>query len=243
MNLDDRMKLYERSVGTRVTPRTPAIIRIDGRAFHTFTRGMDKPFDLGLYMCMQQTAIALCHEIHTARIAYCQSDEISILLTDYNRFGTQQWFDGKVQKMASIASSIATAAFNPCYQGSVMDHVGVAHFDARVFSLPKEEVCNYFVWRQQDAVRNSIQSLGQAHFSHKELQGKSCNEIQEMLFSEKGINWNDCNARQKRGTCVRRGEVVCHTYQGPGWVGDEETPTFTEDRDYIDKLVFVEATE
>jgi len=235
MNLDDRMKLYERSVGTKLMPRCPAIIRVDGRAFHTFTRGMEKPFDTNLNELMVHVAAKLCAEIHTARMAYAQSDEISILLTDYNRFNTQQWFDGKVQKIVSIAASIATEAFNRkvphLFDGDM--HWRSAHFDARVFSLPKEEVCNYFVWRQKDAVRNSIQSLGQAHFSHGALQGKSCNQIQEMLFSQRQINWNDCPVIQKRGFCVIKQDV---------WALDEP-PTFTDDREYIDNLVFVEPTE
>lgn len=239
MNLDDRMKLYERSVGTRLMPRTPAIIRLDGRAFHTFTKGMDKPFDLRLHHCLSQTAIGLCNQIQNAQIAYTQSDEISVLLVDYARFTTQQWLNGKTQKIVSVAASIATAAFDEIYRRGLIEPPGkVAHFDARVFSLPKEEVNNYFVWRQQDAVRNSIQSLGQAHFSHRQLQNKSCDQIQEMLFNTHGINWNDCEPRQKRGSCIVKGEVVQYTYRGPGWIVDGDAPKFTQAAKYIDRLVY-----
>jgi len=189
------MKHYERSVGSQLTLRCPAVVRIDGRAFHTFTKPFKRPYDGVFRSLMVQTAQHLCRKISTARFAYGQSDEISILLIDYVRFETDQFFDGKVQKLASVIASEATNAFNQALYRIVEFPVPAiaelaqglrtslfqATFDARVFSIPERDTANYFVWRQQDCVRNAILSLGQAHFSHKQLQGKSTAEVRDML--------------------------------------------------------------
>jgi len=106
-----------------------------------------------------------------------------------------------------------------------------AMFDARAFVLPKEEVCNYFIWRQQDATRNSIMSVGQANFPHSELQNKHCGQIQDMLLKEKNINWNDFTIPQKRGVCCNKTPDGC-------WRIDQDIPIFTQDRNYIDKWVY-----
>lgn len=253
MNIGERMKRYEQSIGNQLVPRCPAIIRCDGRTFHSFTRGMDTPWDEDLLRLMQSTAHALCEDISSARFAYGQSDEISILLVDYESLNTEQWFGGKVQKIVSVAASIATATFNKLVSDMVADtpidkrtekgelwynKMGKAQFDARVFSIPKEDVVNYFLWRQQDAVRNSIQMLGRNHFSHKELINKNCDQIQEMLFQAHGINWNDCPDHRKRGWTVFRG------MPDPGWAGERvairpkwmthnNPPIFTQERDYV----------
>ena len=198
MNLENRMKHYERSVGNQLTLRCPAIVRIDGRAFHAFTKPFERPYDGVFRSLMVKTAQHLCEKIPTARFAYGQSDEISILLIDYTKFETDQFFDGKVQKLASVIASEATVAFNealwkvvnfpiPAFADlveSLKDSLFRATFDARVFSIPERDTGNYFIWRQYDAIRNSVQSLGQAHFSHKELQGKSCEDIKAMLEGE-----------------------------------------------------------
>lgn len=198
MNLDDRMKHYERSVGSQLTLRCPAILRLDGRAFHTFTKPFARPYDGIFRSLMVKTAQHLCSKISTARFAYGQSDEISILLIDYARFATDQFFDGKVQKLASVIASEATNAFNealwkvvnspiPAFAElvkSLGNSMFKATFDARVFSIPERDTGNYFIWRQQDAIRNSVQSLGQAHFSHKQLHGKSAEDIKAMLVEK-----------------------------------------------------------
>lgn len=237
MDIGDRMKTYEQSVGQVLIKRCPAIIRIDGKAFHTFTKGFSKPFDIIIRHGMHNIAMTLCAQIQNARIAYSQSDEVSILLVDYNKFNSQQWLGGKVQKIASVAASIATLAFSRslrlCQKTNTNDiidkKIDLALFDARVFSIPREDVTNYFIWRQQDAVRNSIQNAGQALFSHKELMYKNCDEIQEMLFQKYGLNWNDYQIDQKRGFCAVK-ECDC-------WHIDTEIPTFTQDRDFIEKHV------
>lgn len=198
--MGDRMKGdYERRAQTHLPRRTHTIIRIDGKAFHTYTRGLDKPYDKQLMDDMAETAMVLCHQIQGARVGFVQSDEISILLTDFANRQTQAWFDGNVQKIVSIAASIATAAFNRLRP----EGKAPAYFDARVFTIPEEiEVVNYFLWRQRDATRNSISMLAQAHFSAKRLHGLSTGQMQELLWSEKGINWNDEDPRFKRGTIV-----------------------------------------
>lgn len=217
-DLGNRMKIfYEEVPKTRLMRRCPVICRIDGKAFHTFTRGFKRPFDDVLIMTMQETAKYLCENIQGCQLAYTQSDEISLLLIDYQRFETSAWFDYEIQKMCSISASMATMAFNRIFSETVsalkvdntkpMDrYFEVAYsgamFDARVFNIPREEVTNYFYWRQLDASRNSIQMVGQANFSHRELQHKSCNDIQDMLMTQKGINWNDFPTYQKRGSCV-----------------------------------------
>jgi len=195
---------------------------------------------------MQRTAMALCEDISSAKFAYGQSDEISILLTDYDTFQTEQWFGGKVQKMVSVASSIATARFNleiaymvadipedaRTIKGALWyDKMGKAMFDARVFSIPEDDVVNYFLWRQQDATRNSISMLGRSKFSHSQLMNKSCDQIQEMLWQEHNINWNDCPAHHKRGWCVYRSQNEGGVR--PKWGFDINPPIFAQDRNYV----------
>lgn len=198
--LGDRMKNnYENITRYYLTRRMPVIIRVDGRSFHTFTKGFKKPFDDVLVKTMQDTMKYLCENIQGCVLGYTQSDEISLILTDYAEFTTDAWFGNNLQKMCSVSASMATLAFNKFFSEQVQDFMyaccddfgddvlpekqndyELAHnvyfnklytamFDSRVFTIPKEEVCNYFIWRQQDSTRNSIQSVGQANFSQKEL--------------------------------------------------------------------------
>ena len=306
-----RMKtFYEQIPKTRLMRRVPVAIRIDGKAFHTFTRGFQKPFDEILIVSMQQTMKYLCENIQGCVLGYTQSDEITLILIDYKKLTSAAWFDYEVQKMCSIAASMATMAFNRFfaqntrleryhwdqvidhwYHGFYFDDTLTAEekkkiidrnnnefekgcpqlefhekalekgamFDARCFNIPKEEVCNLIYWRQLDAARNSIQMVGQANFYHKELQNKSCNDIQDMLMTQKGINWNDFPTHQKRGSCCIKTEqsvteetTVTENQFGedkekhvinverPHWIIDNEIPLFKgEGRDYIDKLIYV----
>lgn len=261
-DLGNRMKtFYEQIPKTRLMRRTPVVIRIDGKAFHTFTRGFKRPFDDVLIKTMQETAKYLCENIQGCSLAYAQSDEISLLLIDYQRFETSAWFDYEVQKMCSVSASMATMAFNRIFIETVSDlkfdnnpmdkyfeavYSG-AMFDARVFNIPKEEVTNYFYWRQLDASRNSIQMVGQANFSHKELQNKSCNDIQDMLMTQKGINWNDFPTYQKRGSCVVKENYLDATPESTDsqnirsrWIIDKDIPIFKgKGREYIERFVNV----
>lgn len=279
-SLGDRMKGYENISRIYLTRRTPVIIRIDGKAFHSFTRGFAKPFDDILIKSMQDTSKYLCENIMGCKLAYTQSDEISLLLVDYEKLGTQAWFDNNLQKMVSVAASMATMAFNKFFMREVLEEefewkAGFtpqsvmiqerhqkyidnlktainkgAMFDARAFILPKEEVNNYFIWRQQDATRNSIQMVAQSNFSHKELQGKSCNALQDMLHEQKDINWNDYPTVYKRGSCIIKVydvitqydevENICGYTERTKWIVDKEIPIFTQDRGYINKYVMLE---
>lgn len=215
-DLGDRMKRdYEQRTRYSLPRRTYTVIRVDGRAFHTFTRGCARPFDDALMAAMDAAAMTLCDQIAGARLAFVQSDEISVLLTDFGTAQTEAWFDGGIQKIVSVSASIATAAFNqerlnqaarnPGLTAGDLAGVKFAQFDSRVFSIPDPvEVENYLIWRQQDATRNSIQMVAQAEFSHRRLQGLNCDALQELLFQEKGINWNDYAPRYKRGRLVDR---------------------------------------
>lgn len=234
-DLGCRMKeFYETIPKTKLMRRTPVAIRIDGKAFHTFTKGFAKPFDNILIKSMQETMQYLCEHIQGCVLGYTQSDEITLILVDYKKLTTNAWFDYEVQKMCSISASMATMAFNRFFADNVRDYdlrwkngltpqsveiiqqhndyMNVlqeaifkgAMFDARCFNIPKEEVTNLIYWRQLDASRNSIQMLGQAYFSHNELHNKTCSNIQDMLMGQKGINWNDLPVQKKRGSCCIR---------------------------------------
>jgi len=270
--LAKRMKSYELVPKSVLMKRVPVAIRLDGKAFHTFTRGFQKPFDDILIKTMQETMKYLCENIQGCVLGYTQSDEITLILIDYKKLTSNAWFDYEVQKICSIAASMATMAFNNIFTDIVnkkysfytttefgcdyindidafnklcdnyFSKVGKAMFDARCFNIPKEEVANLIYWRQLDATRNSIQMVGQANFSHKELQNKSCNQIQDMLFLEKGINWNDLETHKKRGSCCIK-NIDLDEYGndwGNGWIIDKEIPIFKgENRKYIENLIFI----
>lgn len=260
--LGRRMKdFYETIPKTKLMRRTPVAIRIDGKAFHTFTRGMKRPFDDILIETMQQTMKYLCENIQGCVLGYTQSDEITLILIDYQKLTSCAWFDYEVQKMCSVAASMATMAFNRLfrenfnkydldnqldYAKTLFNKLDSAMFDARCFNIPKEEVANLIYWRQLDATRNSIQMVGQANFSQRELHGKSCNKIQDMLMLEKNINWNDFPAYQKRGSCCIKQEYAypdefMQTQQwSTRWIIDKDIPIFkNEDRKYIEDLIYV----
>lgn len=268
-SLGDRMKRYEYVSRNYLTRRSPVIIRLDGKAFHTFTRGLKRPFDDILVKSMQDTMKYLCENIQGCVLSYTQSDEITLVLVDYQNRESDAWFDNNIQKMVSVSASMATMAFNKAFKANAESvlrrinnaptctmeedrYAGVlercisngAMFDSRVFTLPKEEVVNCIIWRQNDASRNSIQSVGQANFSQKQLHGKKCNDIQDMLMLEKGINWNDYPATLKRGSCCVK--ITYKINEGTDeeavrtkWIIDNEIPIFTQDKNYVNKLVMI----
>lgn len=284
-DLANRMKDYEKRNRYYLQKRLPVIIRLDMRAGHTFTKGFKRPFDEIFMKTIAETAKYLCENIQNVKMSYQQSDEISLLLVDYEKLDTDQWFDYRVDKLCSISASMATMVFNQIFNGLVREYRfnngenfdlstkegeekyyllqkyqsaidSGAMFDSRVFNIPREEVTNYFYWRQLDASRNSIQMVGQANFSHKELQYKSCNDIQDMLMTQKGINWNDFPTYQKRGSCVVRNKIVLESdgvkekcmlrdpKQGENnWIIDKDIPIFKGDgRQYIEQFVNVGET-
>lgn len=283
-SLGDRMKSYYEGISkTSLMRRTPVIIRIDGNAFHTFTRHFNKPYDYVLQYAMAETTKELCKRIQGCVFGYTQSDEITLVLQDYEKLNTEAWFGYEVQKMCSITASMATMLFNKYFKEFVdiffqRDYAfsnpsfekhkaqfkevygldleetekieklletyksveGTAMFDARCFNMPKEEVCNCVIWRQQDATRNSIEMLGRYHYSPKQLYKKSCNDIQDMLMTEKGINWNDIPTMFKRGVAVIQiprtldnGEIRKE------WIIDYNMPILTQDRDYVEKRILI----
>jgi len=192
-SLGDRMKSnYEDRQRFYLTRRTPVIMRLDGKAFHTVTKKAEKPYDGTIINVMQATALKLLQEIQGAKCAYVQSDEISILITDFDALQTEAWFDYNLNKMVSISSAIASVEFSKLFGKSV-------YFDSRVFNIPKEEVTNYFRWRYLDWVRNSIQMLAQSLYSQKQLHGKNTSILQDMCM-DKGINWSKLDPIYKNGT-------------------------------------------
>ena len=280
---------YESTPKIHLMHRCPVAIRLDGRAFHTFTQGFQKPFDKILMKSMQETMQYLCENIQGCVFGYSQSDEITLILVDYKNLTSTAWFDYDIQKVCSIAASMTTMAFNNIFSKYVKkfdlelayNDNGIdteenrklleiytkainkgAMFDARCFNIPKEEVANLIYWRQLDAMRNSVQAVGQANFSHKELQGKSCANIKEML-KEKGIDWDSLPLEYQRGSCcvknvitVKKEQIVFPSGKKTvvptvrlrdtsklerAWVIDKEIPIFKgEGRKYIEDLIFIE---
>lgn len=259
-DLGSRMKeFYENRAKTKLLRRTPVIIRIDGKAFHTFTRGFEKPFDLFLVEAMQNTMMYLCESIQGCVIGYTQSDEISLALVDYKNIHSDAWFDNSVEKLCSISASMATLVFNRSFANAIsretskanktaleinrnMNHIisseRGAIFDSRCFNLPKEEVTNYFLWRQQDASRNSINSLAQTVFPHKELQGLSTEEVKRKLVDEKGIDWDNYPTLLKKGSCCIKVARQSGSLLREIWEIDNNIPDFVGDgRYYIENLI------
>jgi tRNA(His) 5'-end guanylyltransferase len=225
-SLGDRMKFnYEQAYNFRLPARMPIVMRLDGKCFHTFTKGMQKPFDEELVRRMRCVATFLMENISGAQVAYIQSDEISILIHNYKKLDSEGWFGNEIQKMTSISAAMASTYMSEMYSRN-------AFFDSRVFVIPEAEVNNYFIWRQKDAIRNSISMLAQANFSHKELQNKNTKQVKKML-EEKGILWEELPLGYQRGSCVFK--MANHT-----WADDVSIPLFTEDHEYIDKFLKVE---
>lgn len=237
-DLGTRMKRYESTPKTFLMHRTPVIARVDGRAFHTFTKRLARPADVPfsdvMRGCMVYTMRQLVDNIQGCVMGYTQSDEISLLLRDWDTHDTQAFFDYNVQKITSLMGAIASNAFNFAYSEyqPPRDFGDLVQFDARVHNIPVEEVTNYFIWRQQDASRNSVQMVGHHHFSQKKMHKKNNSEVQDMLMLEKGINWNDIPTWMKRGSCYF-----------PRLGADDEIPIFTQDRQYIERHLQVEDDE
>jgi len=262
-DLGDRMKAdYEQRTRVLLPRRTYTIVRVDGKAFHQYTRGLARPFDFELMADMDMTAIALCKEVTGCAFAYVQSDEISLLLTDFATPATEAWFDGSLQKIVSITASIATAAFNRArFVRSMRRKLEVgeealppegwetfpmAQFDSRAFTIPNPgEVASYFLWRQQDATRNSISMATRAEYPHEAVVGKSTDAMQEMLW-QRGINWNDYPDACRRGRMIvrtKRCETITYRHKrtGEAQTADvernfwqmEPPPVFSRDRDYL----------
>ena len=272
-DLANRMKeFYETIPKTRLMRRCPVVVRLDMRAGHTFCRGFERPFDEVFIKSMQETAKYMCENVQGCVLSYQQSDEISLILVDYKKLNSSAFFDYEVQKICSITASMATMAFNKYFREYVDDFnedyysswnhnknedklydiyndavEKGAIFDSRCFNISKEEVTNYVYWRQLDAIRNSIQMVGQANFSHRELQNKSCNDIQNMLMTQKGIDWNSLETYKQRGSCCikkiiqnKKDDTKNGAYIRSEWIIDNDIPIFKgNDRKYIEDLIYV----
>lgn len=253
-SLGDRQKQYEKVQEHYLVPKMPFIIRVDGKAFHTYTRGFVKPFDNVMSNAMLSTMKSLCEDIPGAVFGYTQSDEITIVCKYTDRIKSQAWFGGRVEKIVAITASKATKYFNKYFSEEVMSirneywinlrnkaydtdfvknvntqeiadklaeryadkeikqiklmdvylrKIGNAEFDSRVFNIPEWDCINNVIWRQQDAIRNSIEAVGQANFSAKELHKITCSDIKIKLKDKRNIDWDDdFDYYQKQGTCA-----------------------------------------
>lgn len=248
-DLGDRMKMIEHRTRYFLPRRTYTIIRLDGKSFHTFTKGCRRPFDRDLMTVMQNTTVELCKSVMGVKLGYTQSDEITLVLTDFDSLGTEAWFGGNLQKMSSISSAIATSYFNKFWLAHKLREyfeVGMefenatdfvkeykpAQFDSRVYTTSDPwEVYNQVLWRQNDASKNSIQMVAQSLCSHKELQGKGFAALNELIHA-KGENWNDYPTDCKRGSFVIKNET--------GWIVDKDAPILSQDKKYFfDKIPLI----
>lgn len=237
--LGDRMKGYERAFEGVLPGRIPVIIRLDGKAFHALTRGTEKPFDDSVIQAMNTAMLALCEEVQGTVLAYTQSDEISLLLHNYQNQDSQPWFGNEIQKMVSISAAVASTAFT-LETHKIFGKTRTALFDSRVFVLPESEVSNYFLWRQRDSIRNAINTIGQAIFSPRELHKKNIDQVKKMLL-DKDVDVDDREAwplSQIRGRCAVRTLRKDSSPRAEGiykmqWTLDENIPLFQENRNYV----------
>lgn len=273
LELSNRMKNYYEQVSkTKLMRKCPVAIRIDGCHYRTFTKNLNKPFDDIIIKTMQSTMKYLCANIQGCILGYTQSDEITLILTDYKNIDSDAWFDYEVEKLCSVSASMTTLAFNQFFKENVSLYKFKAYdgiskykdditekyiknldkavengaiFDARCFNIPKEEVTNLLYWRQKDAIRNSIQMVGQAHFSQKELNHKSLEDITYMLC-DKNIVWDVFPKAKRFGSCCIKKEIVIENnnpnepniYKRNKWIIDDNIPLFRdENRNYIEKLI------
>jgi len=252
VSLEDRMKVYEMCQNINFTENLPIIVRLDGRAFHTLTRKLIKPFDNDFIDMMNNIAIDLCeNDLQNIKLAYLQSDEISFLL--YKKPLASSWFGNNIQKIVSVVSARASS-YATLYNQKSANYGGMIlpdkpiMFDCRTFVLPEKEVCNYFLWRQRDWTRNSLQMLARKYYSQKQLNNKNQADMQEMIF-KKNDNWNDLPIYLKRGRCIIS-EGVNNTWCLSGeiqgevsrrvWKIDDKIPIFSKDRKYIEKYLVLE---
>lgn len=219
MDLGDRMKAYEEVFRQKLPIRMPVVVRLDGKAFHTLTRGCEKPFDAKIRNALLKATLAVLEEM-PARMAYHQSDEVSFLLIDYNKFDSMQWFDGVVQKMASVSASVMGAHFT-------QEWGKPGYFDARVFAVPERDIVNYFIWRQRDCTRNAISAMAQAKFSPKQLHGKNSGQMLEML-KEVGTPFESFGQEAGYGTVVIRGHIM------------GAAPDFSKNRAFVENYLKIE---
>lgn len=205
LSLSDRMKGYEKVTKSFLIPRMPIIIRLDGKSFHTYTKQFktkDTFYSEALANTMKCVLNYLCNKVQGCVCGYTQSDEINLLLIDYQNLNTNVWFEGNIQKISSVTASMASTYFNYLMSYTVNknnEQPSLAFCDCRCFNLTKEEVSNYFLWRQQDAIRNSKQALAYCYYSPKQVYKKNTTELVEMLKVDFNVDWNECSEEFKSG--------------------------------------------
>lgn len=256
--LATKMKAYEKEHSTYLQTGVPVLVRVDGNAFHSLTRHFERPFDKVFKTVMQKTAMYLFKKVHGCKLAYTQSDEISLLLIDYSSEKTEPWLNYRMEKVLSISAGKATMAFNKYLREEVdklfaQDNISEeeiaqymeyykkldsAVFDSRAFNLPKEEVNLYFRWRQEDAMNNSLQMLAQTMYSHKQLLGIKTEDLKQKLITEKEINWGDVDPQFRRGSVIVRPNLVKIKNVRNNPFIEEVTPLFSEDKDYVNRFVY-----
>lgn len=233
--LGNRMKMYENSFKTVLPENFPIIVRIDGSHFSTYTKGLVKPFDEVLIEAFWETCKYLGANIAGAKYIYHQSDEISILIRNDDSKVTQPWFKNNLQKLVSLTASLATAKFNEVVRAKYPEKE-LATFDSRVFIVPENEVINYFIWRQQDAIRNSVSMVAQSRFSHQSLQGLNQIKMKNRLLDEIGLDYDkDIAIHHQRGASLER--VMDKESLRSSWTVNKTMKILTEDREDIRKYV------
>ena len=255
VSLHERMTQYYESVthSRTLTRRMPVIIRCDMECGKAFTSKLKKPWDDIFSNAMQNALIEMANKIQGCVLGYTASDEISLLLLDYQELNIDAWFGYNIDKLVSSAASMATIYFYKNFVRSALlyesglseaekvsdsNYLAVLDdkvqkspiFDARAFNIPKEEVANYFLDRQRYTEKNSISMLARHYFSHKEIEGKNGSQMQDILMEKYNVNWNDCPIVHKRGVFCEK-DSLFHI--------DYSSPIVSQNRDYIDSLVFV----
>lgn len=232
-SLGDRMKAHESVAKHKLMKKIPVIVRVDGKAFHTLTRDLDKPFDDDLIKSMTNMGFDLAKEMQGFKLGYVASDEASFLLSDLDSINTEAWFDYKIDKINSVSAAYATLYFNKHFQFQAKvkeQSVKEGVFDCRCFNIPKEDVANYFLWRARDWERNSLQMYARSVFSHKELHGKGHSEIHDMLH-KKEKNWaTDLALQQKNGSWI-------HQRDEDMWARFNVSPSYAEISALVDPLL------
>lgn len=195
--LGNRIKEYEAVSRYMLMNKSYVVVRVDGKAFHTFTKDMNKPFDEKFIEAMVKAGEETSKVIMGFKLGYHQSDEFTFILSDRDSDETESWFNNNLSKIVSVTASTFTAFFNKELRGTT------ATFDCRAFNVPEDEVANVLIWRQRDWERNSLMMYALSMFSHKELKGKKKQDIHEMIY-QKGENWANLADHLKNGTFITR---------------------------------------
>lgn len=244
IDLGDRIKGYENVFRQHLPNRMPVIIRLDGCHFSSYLKGVKKPFDDSVINAMNETCVYLAKNIPGTVLVYTQSDEISIVINNFKKLNSEPWFNNNIQKMASVSAGMTSAYFSNLSPSIFNGSLKFATFDSRVFVVPKEDVNNSILFRQQDSIRNSVQSLARSLASHKECNNKNITELKNLII-QKGGDWDKLETQFKRGRCIikikkssqlvnkKTGELS--TVERNEWIIDNQIPVFSDDTNYINQ--------